>query len=77
MTTAAHTGDKVLGTRASKATVRVLAALWICQVARPCAGDKHVSLVAERPTAQYLMKALTGLTAASVLYVLIGGGLAQ
>jgi hypothetical protein len=58
----------------------VAASLSIVLIQHPFgarAGDQITAMVARRPSKQYLMWTFAGLTAASVLYVLIGGGSAQ
>jgi len=81
MIIAAFTGFVAAGTPTFQATATIAATLLICQlILHPIwtlAGDRIASVVAGRPSEQYLMWTLAGLTAASVLYVLIGGGLAQ
>ena len=81
MIIAAFTGFVSAGTPTFQATATIAATLLICQlILHPIwtlAGDRIASVVAGRPSEQYLMWTLAGLTAASVLYVLIGGGLAQ
>ena len=81
MIVAAFTGFVSPGTSTLQATATIAAVLLICQlILHPVwtlAGDRIASVVAGRPSEQYLMWTLAGLTAASVLYVLIGGGLAQ
>jgi threonine/homoserine/homoserine lactone efflux protein len=78
MIVAAFTGFVAAGTSAVHATATIAGILLICQVIlHPIwtfAGDRIARTVAGRPSEQYLMWILAGLTAASVLYVLFGGG---
>ena len=78
MIIAAFTGFVVPGTPALTATATIAAVLLACQIVlHPLwtfLGDRIAATVAGRPAEQYLMWTLAGLTAASVLYVLIGGG---
>ena len=77
----AFTGFVAAGTPAFQATATIATVLLACQVVlHPIwtfAGDRIAAVVAGRPSEQYLMWTLAGLTAASVLFVLFGGGLAQ
>ncbi len=81
MIIAAFTGFVAAGTPTLQATATIAAVLLVCQlILHPVwtlAGDRIAAVVAGRSTEQYLMWTLAGLTAASVLYVLIGGGSAQ
>ncbi|MCE8005718.1 LysE family translocator [Aestuariivita sp.] len=81
MITAGFTGFVGPGTGVLQATATIAAVLLACQVVlHPIwtfAGDRIAATVAGRPAEQYLMWTLAALTAASVLYVLIGGGGAQ
>ena len=81
MIVTAFTGFVAAGTQTFQATATIAAILLTCQVVlHPVwtfAGDRIASVVAGRPSEQYLMWTLAGLTAASVLFVLVGGGLAQ
>ena len=81
MIIAAFTGFVAAGTPTLQATATIAAVLLVCQlILHPIwtlAGDRIAAVVAGRPSEQYLMWTLAGLTAASVLYVLIGGGSAQ
>ncbi len=81
MIVTAFTGFVAAGTPAFQATATIAAILLTCQVVlHPVwtfAGDRIASVVAGRPSEQYLMWTLASLTAASVLFVLVGGGLAQ
>ena len=78
MIIAAFTGFVTPGTPSLQATATIAAVLLGCQVLLhpiwTLAGDRIARTVAGRPAEQYLMWTLAGLTAASVLYVLIGGG---
>ena len=81
MIVAAFTGFIGADIPTFQATFTVAAVLLSCQlILHPIwtlVGDKIAQTVAGRPQEQYLMWTLAGLTAASVLYVLIGGGGAQ
>lgn len=81
MIVAAFTGFVAAGTPTLHATATIAGVLLICQlILHPIwtlAGDRIALVVAGRPAEQYLMWTLAALTAASVLNVLIGGGIAQ
>ncbi|MEO1732507.1 MAG: LysE family translocator [Pseudomonadota bacterium] len=68
-------------TSAWQATATIAAILLMCQlILHPVwtyAGDRIAATVAGRPSEKYLMWALAGLTVASVLFVLFGGGTGQ
>ena len=74
----AFTGFVAAGTPTVQATATIAAVLLFCQlILHPIwayAGDRIATAVAGRRAEQYLMWTLAGLTAASVLYVLFGGG---
>ncbi|MEP2031048.1 MAG: LysE family translocator [Paracoccaceae bacterium] len=79
MTIAAFTGFVAIDTPPLVATAIVAAVLLGCQcVLHPLwtyAGDKIATTVAGTAAETYLMWTLAGLTAASVLFVLFGGGI--
>lgn len=78
MIVAAFTGFVEPGTAAVNATATIAAVLLGCQILLhpvwTLAGDRIAATVAGTPAERYLMLTLAGLTAASVLYVLFGGG---
>lgn len=79
MTIAAFTGFVAIDTPPLVATAIIAAVLLACQcVLHPLwtyAGDKIAMTVAGTAAETYLMWTLAGLTAASVLFVLFGGGI--
>lgn len=78
MIVAAFTGFVEPGTTAINATATIAAVLLACQIVLhpvwTLAGDRIAATMAGTPAERYLMLTLAGLTAASVLYVLFGGG---
>ncbi|WP_425046379.1 LysE family translocator [Primorskyibacter sp. S87] len=78
MIVAGFTGFVATGTPTFEATLAIALCLLICQlVLHPIwtfAGDRIAHAVAGRPGEKYLMWTLAGLTVASVLFVLFGGG---
>ena len=80
MIVAAFAGFVTPETPTLQATATIAAVLLTCQlILHPVwtlAGDRIAAVVAGRPAEQYLMWTLAGLTAASVLFVLFGGGTA-
>ncbi|EEX10763.1 transporter, LysE family [Ruegeria lacuscaerulensis ITI-1157] len=81
MIIAGFTGFVAAGTSALSATLTIALVLLTCQlVLHPIwtfAGDRIARVVAGRPAEKYLMWTLAGLTVASVLFVLFGGGTHQ
>ena len=80
MIVAAFAGFVTPETPTLQATATIAVVLLTCQlILHPVwtlAGDRIAAVVAGRPAEQYLMWTLAGLTAASVLFVLFGGGTA-
>ena len=78
MIIAGFTGFVAAGTPSFAATVTIALCLLFCQVIlHPIwtfAGDRIAHAVEGRPIEKYLMWTLAGLTVASVLFVLFGGG---
>lgn len=78
MIVAAFTGFVEPGTTTINATATIAAVLLACQIVLhpvwTLAGDRIAATMAGTPAERYLMLTLAGLTAASVLYVLFGGG---
>ncbi|MGV6804764.1 MAG: LysE family translocator [Ruegeria sp.] len=78
MIIAGFTGFVAAGTPVFSATLTIALVLLICQVVlHPVwtfAGDRIAHAVEGRPAEKYLMWTLAGLTVASVLFVLFGGG---
>lgn len=78
MIVAGFTGFVASDTSAFEATLTIALCLLSCQVIlHPIwtfAGDRIAHAVAGRPAEKYLMWTLAGLTVASVLFVLFGGG---
>jgi threonine/homoserine/homoserine lactone efflux protein len=78
MIVAAFTGFVEQGTAAINATATIAAVLLACQIVLhpvwTLAGDRIAATMAGTPAERYLMLTLAALTAASVLYVLFGGG---
>ena len=78
MIIAGFTGFVSAGTPALQATATIAAILLACQIVlHPVwsfAGDRIAATVAGTPAETYLMWTLAALTAASVLFVLFGGG---
>jgi threonine/homoserine/homoserine lactone efflux protein len=78
MIVAAFTGFVEPGTAAINATATIAAVLLACQIVLhpvwTLAGDRIAATMAGTPAERYLMLTLAALTAASVLYVLFGGG---
>ncbi|WP_170437502.1 LysE family translocator [Ruegeria arenilitoris] len=81
MIIAGFTGFVAAGTSVLSATLTIALVLLTCQlVLHPIwtfAGDRIARVVAGRPAEKYLMWTLAGLTVASVLFVLFGGGTHQ
>ncbi len=79
MIVAAFTGFVGPDTTAINATATIAAVLLGCQIILhpiwTLAGDRIAATVAGTPAERYLMLTLAALTAASVFYVLLGGGL--
>lgn len=78
MIVAGFTGFVVAGTPHFQATLTIAGILLACQaVFHPIwafAGDRIAHVVAGRPAEKYLMWMLAGLTVASVVFVVFGGG---
>lgn len=78
MIIAGFTGFVSAGTSSMNATLTIALVLLICQVVlHPIwtfAGDRIAHALEGRPAEKYLMWTLAGLTVASVLFVLFGGG---
>lgn len=78
MIVAGFTGFVVVGTPHFQATLTIAGILLACQaVFHPIwafAGDRIAHVVAGRPAEKYLMWMLAGLTVASVVFVVFGGG---